>query len=413
LVLSYQPQFRVTGSSTFLPFGSPIPSVSVAVTGLSPNTPYDFNVIAQNSLGSATSLTVSASTTSATGSAPPGSVAGSQTTGAVDPVLSGPTSGTVLLSGSLSIVGLVVNDVASGTATTWNPSDKSANYALSNVNLSAQSGVADVTGGEGIRATSSRLTGKYYFEAVISGTLTGNLAIGLATANWVLNVGTELGGDLDGLGYYPIAGTTSPARAVFLNNALLTSGTTNEAVGAILSFVFDITNHLMWVTGPAMRAQFGVASWNNGSTANPTLGTGGLSIATLNAGPYFIASSTTNSGAIVTLNTGNSAFGFTQPGGIAAWDGPTTLTVTTTTGTLNMTAAGATGLGTASITYASTFANVRTALASLVFAAPNVVTTANVKISVFDRLNASNSITVPISIVAPAPPAPPTSLVLT
>jgi hypothetical protein len=413
IVLLYQPQFRVVGSSTFLPFGSPIPSVSVAVTGLSPNTAYDFNVVAQNSISSATSATVTASTTSATGGVAPGSVAGSQTTGTVDPVLTGPTAGTALRSGTLAIVGLTVSDAASGTPTTWNPNDKSTNYALSNQNLSALSGVADVTGSEGIRATSSRSAGKLYFEATISGTLTGTLSIGLATANWVRNVGTELGGDLDSFGWYPIASPTSPAQAAFINNQLLTSSTPNDVSGAIISFVFDLTNDLFWVTSPAMRAQGGVSTWNNNPQANPTLGTGGLSLATLNPGPYFIASCTTDSGAVVTLNTGNSAFGFTQPGGTTAWDGPSTLTVTTTTGTVTATASGATGLGTASMSYTNTFANIQAAMASLVFTAPAVVTTANVKVSVFDRVSATNSLTVPISVVAPVAPAPPTSLVLT
>jgi hypothetical protein len=412
VVLLYQPLVRVVGSSTFLPFGPLIPSVSVAVTGLSPNTAYQFAVTAQNSISSATSATVTASTTSVTGGAAPGSVAGSQSTGAVDPVVSGPTSGTALLSGTLPIVGVTVSDVVSSTATAWNPADKSTNYALSNLNLSALSGVADVTGSEGIRATSSRNSSKWYFEATISGILTGGLAIGLANAAWVRNVGTELGGDSDGIGWYPISSPTSPSQAAYINNVLLTTGNGNDTSGAVISFVFDLTNKLVWFTSPTMRSQFGAASWNNGTTANPTLGTGGLSIASLNPGPYFIASSTTDSGAVVTLNTGNSAFGFGQPSGVGAWDGPSVVTVTTTTGTLNMTAAGVTGQNTAVVSYTGTFANVQAAIASLTFTAPNVVTSANIKISVFNRVGASNSITIPVAIVAPVAPAPPTGLVI-
>jgi hypothetical protein len=71
--IRYQPQVRVTGSSTFLPFGSPVLGLSVVVTGLSPSTSYDFNVLAVNSVAttpSAIAVGVTAPSTAVAPSAP-------------------------------------------------------------------------------------------------------------------------------------------------------------------------------------------------------------------------------------------------------------------------------------------------------------------------------------------------------
>jgi hypothetical protein len=112
VTLLYQPQFRVSGGTAFIPFGSPIPSVSVAITGLSSTTNYDFQVVASNSFGSAPSTVVTASTTTPSGVPPPGSVGGSVTSGAANPkpVVSGPFNGTVLKSGTLAVSGVTFSD---------------------------------------------------------------------------------------------------------------------------------------------------------------------------------------------------------------------------------------------------------------------------------------------------------------
>jgi hypothetical protein len=68
--IRYQPQFRVTGSSTFLPFGSSILGLSVVVTGLSPATSYDFNVLAINSIATTASAIAVGVTAPSTAVAP-------------------------------------------------------------------------------------------------------------------------------------------------------------------------------------------------------------------------------------------------------------------------------------------------------------------------------------------------------
>lgn len=407
----YTPMFRIHGASTFIQFGAPTPSVSVAVTGLSPITNYDFEIIASNSFGSATSAIISASTTNISGQPPPGSVAGSQNTGGVDPVLTGPALGSVLKLGVLPVVGLTVTDAASATITTWSTTDKSAGYVLGNGNLNAVSGVADVTGGEGIRSTTSRSAGKPYFEIQIGGTLGGNFTVGLANAAFVLNSGNELGGDSDGIGWYPITGTTSLPQSAYINNVQLTTGSVQDTFGAFLSFAPDLTSRLIWISGPAMRAAG--FPWNNSTTANPATGVGGLPLTTLNPGPYFIAASNTDANALAVLNAGGTTFNRTIPTGWTAWDGTSTLTITSTAGTVSITASGVTGNGTASLSFTGTLAAIQAALATLSYTAPNLVTSANIVVRVVDRAGATNSLTIPISVVAAVIPAPPTSLVVT
>jgi hypothetical protein len=96
-----------------------------------------------------------------------------------------------------------------------------------------------------------------------------------------------------------------------------------------------------------------------------------------------------------------------------AWTGSTWQSTSTPTVDPSAGLGSATGNGTTSITISDTLPNCQGDVASLLLAAPATVTTANVKISVFDPTGATNSITIPVSIVAPAAPAPPTGLVVT
>src|SRR5262245_47172505 len=75
-------------------------------------------------------------------------------------------------------------DASDGTVSvpsgTWNPSDKSANVALSNGNLTAQ---GTTTADGGVRSTTSRSSGKYYFEIVWSSNAGGgDTGCGIATS---------------------------------------------------------------------------------------------------------------------------------------------------------------------------------------------------------------------------------------
>lgn len=112
---SYQVAYRVTGTSPWTNFGSPVTSTSQTVTGLVAQTSYDFQVTAVNSAGSSTSSPVTA-ITSATPVAGAGSVAGSQTSGTAAPVITGPATGSVIVNNVLGMPGISISDQAAAVA---------------------------------------------------------------------------------------------------------------------------------------------------------------------------------------------------------------------------------------------------------------------------------------------------------
>jgi hypothetical protein len=115
--ISYQPMFRVTGTTPFLPFGVGIPGTSVTITGLQASTSYDCQVVASNALTSATSATVTAATSSANAFPLPGSVSGGQNTGSASPIIRGPQNGTVNTGVALAVGGVTLTDPTATTGT--------------------------------------------------------------------------------------------------------------------------------------------------------------------------------------------------------------------------------------------------------------------------------------------------------
>lgn len=61
--ITYQPQYRVSGTTAWVPFGSPTAGLSATITGLAAGTTYQFSVVAANALGTATSAVSTAATT--------------------------------------------------------------------------------------------------------------------------------------------------------------------------------------------------------------------------------------------------------------------------------------------------------------------------------------------------------------
>lgn len=115
--ITYQPLFRLTGSNSFLSFGSPVSGLSVVVTGLVASTGYDFEITATNGFGSATSTIASGATSSGSAFPAPGNVTGTQNTGSTTPVITGPQNGTDFLNTALAVTGLTITDAAATTGT--------------------------------------------------------------------------------------------------------------------------------------------------------------------------------------------------------------------------------------------------------------------------------------------------------
>jgi hypothetical protein len=81
----YQLQYRLTGGGAFANLGSPVTNQSLHIVGLTAGTSYDFQVVASNSVGFATSgiLTVSTATVGTVPAAPTGLIATGHSTSSV------------------------------------------------------------------------------------------------------------------------------------------------------------------------------------------------------------------------------------------------------------------------------------------------------------------------------------------
>jgi len=186
-------------------------------------------------------------------------------------------------------------------ATTWNPSDKSANITLSGGNLVAQ-GTNGSDGG--VRATISLTSGKAYFEVTwLSATGGVDAGCGIATSAAVLS---------------SMGSTALGIALVYQSGAIYVNGTnTGINIGtntAPLCIAVDLVNSRIWF-------RIGGGNWNNSGTANPATNAGGINISALfPTNAAYAAVTTQNSTNTYTANFGASAFTQTVPSGFISWD---------------------------------------------------------------------------------------------
>jgi hypothetical protein len=199
--------------------------------------------------------------------------------------------------------------------TSWNPNDISG-LTLSNNNFTA---AASAAGPQSVRSTTSQTSGKYCFD-IVATAITPNWDAGLASSNFVLNVGGGLGIDTNGIGFDP--NSAGGFQGVFYNNALLNSGASSSPSGEAESFCADLGAGLLWVSNATQRAAGN--TWNNSPTANPATGVGGISFTGL-TGPYFIIFNSGDAGASATLNAAG-PLAVTLPTGFSYWQPPVVTT---------------------------------------------------------------------------------------
>lgn len=184
---------------------------------------------------------------------------------------------------------------------TWNPADKGVAVSLSNGNLSAQG--TSASGTIAVRATSSRSSGKYYFEVTITGTVqNAGPGIALATAN-VINSAGFVGEGLAALS----------TGNVFINSGTLQGTVGTYAVNDVCCVAVDLTNQKIH-----FRKNGG--NWNNNAAHDPATNTGGFSISFISSNPvYPLALFAATTLSILTANFGATAFAQTPPSGFSAW----------------------------------------------------------------------------------------------
>ena len=210
------------------------------------------------------------------------------------------------------------------TATTWNPSDKTASVTLSGGNLTATT--ASTAAYQGVRSTSSKSTGKVYFEITVvsvGGFSGGALYMGLASSGQSLT-GQPGDSSQDGIGY------TANGAGIEFNGSVDIGYNLSIANGDILCFAIDFGAKDGWVA----RSRSGtLGPWNNnfGGTGNPATGAFGWQHShsancntVFGKDPLYIAAFCYQNSE-VTLNVGNTSFAQSPPSGFSAWDAAATV----------------------------------------------------------------------------------------
>lgn len=188
-----------------------------------------------------------------------------------------------------------------GTAT-LNPSDKAANLTLSGGDLIATSagGAASFVNA---RATTSKTTGKYYFEFTINAR-TANIGVGVA--NSTASLTAFLGTDANAIAWYTGSGT------VFLNGSPTATMPTVPVAG-IGCVAIDFGNDAIW---------FRVAGggWNGG-TGDPASNFAGFAFPSGLTGAVagFAGVALRDTSDQITVNFGGSPFVYTVPSGFGAY----------------------------------------------------------------------------------------------
>ena len=196
----------------------------------------------------------------------------------------------------------VISRVPPAAGSMLNPSDKGGTITLSGGNLTATASA----GNDNVRGTTSKSTGKKYFEVTIGSGAGGNtLAVGIANSSAPLTVtGLGLDASSDSIVWYD-------ANACYINNGSVGSpGSISN--GQVLGIAIDLGAKLIWfcdITGSP-------TNWNGASSNVP--GTNGGFSFSASTGPWFAALGFRGAGAM-TINFGGSGFSGSIPSGFSAW----------------------------------------------------------------------------------------------
>lgn len=179
----------------------------------------------------------------------------------------------------------------------WSTTDKSANVTLSAGNLVAT--FTSATQG-GVRCDTS-VAVKTYVEFWYSAGSSWHVGF----ANATMPLGTQLGNTNDGF-------DANPSGNVRFNNGNV--GQWGVAyLGGCCGIAWDPVAKLVWVS-------INGANWNNNALADPSTGVGGLSLSTINAGPWFPMFSAATSGASVIARFGAGDMAYRTPTGFSTMD---------------------------------------------------------------------------------------------
>lgn len=188
-------------------------------------------------------------------------------------------------------------------------------HDLSNTNLTVVRRYLPVSLNEQFsRSVASAATGKLFCELAINFQYggVGNIIFGIGNA-----AQQSASGSFAGTGF--VGGTTkgigNAGGDVYFNNAII-SNTEYFTESDVVGMAVDIDNKLIW-----WRSNAG--NWNNNALADPATGVGGISFATIDAGPYYVYVDTNflAGNSQVTANFGAAPYAHAAPAGYGNWGG--------------------------------------------------------------------------------------------
>lgn len=223
--LTYQPQWSPHGLNTWTN-GPAVQTLSAQITGLTANTSYDYRLTATNANGTSAQSAIATSST-----------------------------------------------LATLPVTAWNPQGATQTITFSNSNLTATMGGPSTPGvtPQGMLSTTSRTTGKWWFQVTINSNLTRNSAVGLANAN--ATIGEGAGDTINSCGFYPSTGAGSQAALSFFSGGAQTlfpiPPASGDVVSATITGLVDmdaVGGPQAWFQTPNMVATYGANTWNDSPT---------------------------------------------------------------------------------------------------------------------------------------------------
>jgi hypothetical protein len=194
--------------------------------------------------------------------------------------------------------------------TTWDASSITGSMTLSNGNLVATGGTTG-NGFAGVRGTTSKTSGKWYFEFTatqIDAVLGFRCGIVTAGAN-AAGVGNNAQGIAVRVGF----GTFY----IMHNNLTAGTFTNTSADGHVYGVCLDLTNTLFWAQD--LTNATGWTDGASGFTGNPASGSGGTSFAGITLPVENAFTAYNPYPATCTLNPGPSGFYRQPPAGFPAW----------------------------------------------------------------------------------------------
>jgi hypothetical protein len=198
--------------------------------------------------------------------------------------------------------------------TSWNPSDKTAQAALSNSNLTVtftSSGTGNV-----VRTVDRALSGKYYWEYTLNTLLNNITSWGVATQTLPPVVLV--------IGVCPSACIMNNTGQIYINSVTgaVYSGYTcspTPTSGSVIGIALDMDRGLIWFRSGA------AGLWNGNANADPAIGAGGINLdAIITAFGYDPAYPVVGTGTggvngdAITANFGDSAFAGAVPAGFTS-----------------------------------------------------------------------------------------------